>query len=135
MNRKLKVLMSLLIVFLFAFQLCAVAFAQGNDADTQKPDPIRYTNIDSYNYDCYISGLKIYANASLTAKRSMYLSITIELQKLKSGDYEPIESWSDSKTGITMSLNADRLINLLATYRIKVTFNAGGETVTAYAYP
>ena len=65
----------------------------------------------------------------------MSLSITIELQKLKSGSYETIETWSDSNTGVSMNLDADRLINLLATYRIKATFNAGGESVTDYAYP
>ena len=64
----------------------------------------------------------------------MSLSITMELQKLIDGDYSTIKTWSDSKTGVTMGLSESKLINVFSTYRIKVTFNAGGETVTSYDY-
>ena len=135
MKKRVKRLFCVLFVLMFALHSFAAASAAGVNAPEPAPKAVTFTNIASYSCSCYISGLKIYMNASLTAKSSMSLSITIELQKLKSGDYGTIETWSDSKTAVSMSLDPDRLINLLSTYRIKVTFNAGGESVTSYAYP
>ena len=59
----------------------------------------------------------------------------MELQKVKSGTYTTIETWSTSETGTTITITETRLINVLATYRLKVTFTAGSETIVRYAYP
>lgn len=131
-NRKLKVILCLLFCVVFGVQMIAVAFAEGSD-DTA-PEAMRYVNIKNCSCSCYISGLTLYANATLTAKSSMSLSITCELQKLKSGDYETIKTWTASTTGTRLDWDDSRLINLLATYRIKVTFTAGSESTTLYDY-
>ncbi len=65
----------------------------------------------------------------------MSLSIKMELQKLKSGEYKTVETWNSSKTGYSIGMEESRLINIFATYRLKVTFTAGSETVVSYAYP
>ncbi|MBQ9505635.1 MAG: hypothetical protein IJR51_00610, partial [Clostridia bacterium] len=91
MNRKLKAVLCLLLCALCCVQMLAVAFASGSDETA--PEETRYTNIFSCACTCYISGLTLYASADLHAKRTMSLSITCELQKLKSGDYETIKTW------------------------------------------
>ena len=75
------------------------------------------------------------ASVSMSAKYSTSLSIKIELQKEKSSGYETIETWTKSGTGYMLSLEEDRLINILADYRIKVTCTADGETHIKYDYP
>lgn len=136
MNRKLKTMLSLLFVLLFTFQGLVTVFAAEPKMPTpvEEPTIVRFTNIKSYSCNCYISGLTLYASARLTAKSSMYLQIIMELQKYSDGSYNTIETWSDSKTGTSLSLDASKLINIFSTYRIKVTFTAGGESTTAYDY-
>ncbi|MBQ6023384.1 MAG: hypothetical protein IJL25_10685 [Clostridia bacterium] len=132
MNRKLKAVLCLLLCAVCCVQMLAVVFASGSDETA--PEETRYTNIDSCACVCYISGLTLYASADLHAKRTMSLSITCELQKLKSGDYETIKTWSASDYDMEISWSDSRLINLFATYRIKVTYTAGAESVTLYDY-
>ncbi len=82
-----------------------------------------------------ISGINSTSSVSLTAKYSTSLYIKIELQKEKSTGYETIETWTKSGTGTAILLEEDRLINIFADYRIKVTCTAGGETHITYDYP
>lgn len=58
----------------------------------------------------------------------------MELQKEKSSGYETVETWTDSKTGTYLSMSESRNINVLSNYRLKITFNAGGETQVVYRY-
>ena len=95
----------------------------------------KYTNIVVASCSLTISGINSTSKAMLQAKSSMSISIKMELQKLKSGSYSTIKTWSASKTGSVLSMEETRLINVLATYRLKVTFTAGSETVVSYAYP
>ena len=134
MKSKLKVALSLLFVLLFALQGLISVFAAEQETPVEVPVIERYANISSCSCDCYISGLTLYASASLKAKSSMYLYITMELQKYSSGNYNTIETWTASKTGLSLDLNKSKLINIFSTYRIKVTFTAGGESTTGYAY-
>ena len=133
-KKKSKIVLSLLFVIMFIVQLAIGAFSETPETHLEESGPTRYTNISSYYCDCYISGITLYASASLHAKRSMSLHITIELQKLSGSSYSTIKTWSDSETAISMDLSGSKLINVFSTYRIKVTYNAGGETVTAYDY-
>lgn len=132
MKRKLKAVLCLLLCAVFCVQMLAVAFASGSDETA--PEETRYVNIYSCSCNCYISGLTLYAEADLSANRSMSLGITCELQKLKSGDYETIKTWTASDYNDEISWDDSRLINLFATYRIKVTFTAGGESTILYSY-
>lgn len=134
MKRKLKIALSLIFVLLFLLQGIAAAFATENGTPATDPEMVRYTNIKSCGCSCYISGFTIYASANLIAKSSMYLHIKMELQKYSSGNYNTIETWTDSKTGTFLSMDKSKLINVFSTYRIKVTFTAGGESTTSYAY-
>ena len=134
MYRKLKIALSLLFVLLFALQGLVAVFAADPETPVAEPVVERLSNIKSYDCSCYISGITLYASAELTAKSSMYLQITIELQKYSGGSYNTVDSWTDSKTGTHLSMNVSKVINVFSTYRIKVTFTAGGESVVAYAY-
>ena len=134
MNRKLKTTLSLLFVLLFAFQGLVAVFAAESETPVEEPVIVRLTNIKSYSCNCYISGLTLHASASLKSKSSMYLQITMELQKLSDGSYNTIETWMDSKTGVSLDMSESKLINIFSSYRIKVTFTAGGESITAYDY-
>lgn len=93
------------------------------------------SNVSSNSCQLSISGINSTSTAEMTAAKSMSLSIKMELQKLKSGSYSTIETWTSSKTGVSLSMSETRLINVLATYRLKVTFKAGSETLVRYAYP
>ncbi len=108
---------------------CAFTFYKGN---TITP---RWSVINSVATVFTISGLNSTSSVILTAKNSTSLYIKIELQKEKSTGYETIETWTKSGTGYNLSLEEDRLINILADYRIKVTCTAGGETHVTYDYP
>lgn len=95
----------------------------------------RFSTIDAVSTGFSISGINSTSSVSLTAKYSTSLYIKIELQKEKSTGYETIETWTKSGTGTAILLEEDRLINIFADYRIKVTCTAGGETHVTYDYP
>lgn len=94
-----------------------------------------FTVIDHYTCGLHISGISATSTAQLTAGSSTSLSVKMELQKLKSGVYTTVETWTSSKTGYSISMSEKRMINIFSDYRLKVTFTAGGETSIAYAYP
>ena len=134
MSQKIKCAVSLLLALILLVQIAPCAIAE--DIETPADDPIteEYVNISKCSCSCYISGITLNASAILNAKSSMSLSIKIEVQKLKSGAYSTVETWTASKTGTSLSLNDHRTINVFSTYRIKVTFTAGGESTTKYSY-
>ncbi len=94
-----------------------------------------WSTIDSVITSFTISGINSTSSVALTSQVSTSLSIKVELQKLKSGTYETIETWTESGTGIYISLEETRLINIFSDYRIKVTCKAGSETHVTYDYP
>lgn len=134
MKINIKKMICVALVFIMMGQLFAVAFAVDPETPATDPEIEEFVNISRYSCNCYISGITLYASASLTANSSMSLQITIELQRLDDGTYETIKTWTDSKTGVSLGMNEDKLINVFSTYRIKVTFTAGGESTTAYSY-
>lgn len=102
--------------------------------DTSDNSGEKYSYIATTSAALSISGITATCTAKLRASSSASLSIKMELQKKKSGVYETIKTWSTSSTGTSLSINKTRAINVLATYRLKVTFKAGGETATVYRY-
>lgn len=126
--KNVKKVVSVLLCLIFIFS-CTQMIASAEDAVPY------YQNISSNSCSLRISGINSTSSANLIAARSMSLSIKMELQKVKSGTYTTIETWSSSKTGVSISMEETRLINMLATYRLKVTFTAGSETIVQYAYP
>lgn len=120
-------LLSCLLVFSSAFAVNAAV----KPDDTVSPC---YVNIVDKYGKLSISGIKATCKASLTVGKSMNLSIKMELQKEKSSGYETVETWTGSKTGTYLSMSESRNINVLSNYRLKITFNAGGETQVVYRY-
>jgi type 1 fimbria pilin len=131
-SRMLKII-AVALCLLLVFSTAAFAATNKNEGDDGQNS--KYSVITSKSCSLTISGINSTSEAELYTSTSTSLSITMELQKLKSGSYSTIETWTSSKTGTSLSMEESRLINILATYRLKVTFTAGSETVTAYAYP
>lgn len=93
-----------------------------------------YTTISATTCGISISGITAHCNAGLTSKKSASLKIKMELQKKGSSSYSTVKTWTDSRTGTTLSVTGSKAINLLSTYRLKVTFTAGSETTIVYDY-
>lgn len=132
-RKKLKEVLSIMMCCL----LCFSTFASAAYEETDTGDFIeeRYATISSKSCSISISGINSTSKAILKSNSTQSLSIKMELQKIKNGTYTTIETWTTSKTGTTISIEKDRLINVLSTYRLKVTFSAGSETVVSFAYP
>lgn len=121
------VILSYLLMFSSAFAVNAAV----------KPDDmvsLYYVNIVKRDGTLTVSGIKAKCTALVQTSKSMNLSIKMELQKEKSSGYETVETWTDSKTGTYLSMSESRNINVLSNYRLKITFNAGGETQVVYRY-
>lgn len=124
---------SILLILTMLFSVFAVnSFASVEEESVIMP---RWSVIQSVATSFTISGLTSTSSVSISAQYSTSLSIKIELQKEKSTGYETIETWTKSGTGTYLLLEEDRLINIFADYRIKVTCTAGGETHVTYDYP
>ena len=123
---------SLLLLLTILLVNCGViASSAYNPGEQIEPN---YVHILTTNASLTISGATATCRASLKATHSTGLSIRMDLQKLKTNGYETVKTWSDSCTGTALSMEKTRLINVLETYRLKVTFTAGNETVTVYRY-
>lgn len=126
-------------VFLCVFMLLSVVFSHTNmtalaDNHENEIQPLS-TYIQRYSQYLLIKGITATCSAELKSNSSVKLTIKMELQKKKSGTYETIKTWSESKTGTVLNMDEKRAINLLSDYRLKTTFTAGSETKVSYAYP
>lgn len=133
-----KRIIAFLLAFVFVLTACSVgflAFAEGSDSSSDKTEPTRYSVIDSKASSIVISGVTAKCSGSVIAKYSTNLRITLELQKLSSGSYSTVKTWTDSRTGVTITVSGSKVINVFSTYRLKVTTQAGNETVIEYKYP
>lgn len=120
------------------FTMLFSVFAVNSSATTVEEENTimpRFSTISAVSTSFTISGLNSTSSVSVSAKYSTSLYIKIELQKEKSTGYETIETWTKSGTGTYLLLEEDRLINIFADYRIKVTCTADSETYTVYDYP
>ena len=132
---KTKRCLSALLTVIFVLSIPLFSFAGESDNYVEEEVIERYVNISATSASISISGLTASCYAGMHSKASMSLSIKMELQKLSSGSYSTIQTWSTSKTGTAISLTKSKVINPLSTYRLKVIFNAGGEKITVYRYP
>ena len=132
-SKILKKILCLTMCLIMCGSMTAIALnVDSDDAGTVAP---MYANIAAKSCSLIISGINSTSSATVRSSKSMSLKIKMELQKKKSGVYQTIETWTDSRTGTILSMEEGRLINILADYRLKVTFTAGSETIVSYAYP
>lgn len=134
MSNMVKNSLSIVLILTMLFSVFAINSSAETVEEENNIMP-RWSVLDGVATSFTISGLVATASVSVTSKYSTSLSIKIELQKEKSTGYETIETWTKSGAGTYLILEEDRLINILADYRIKVTCTAGGETFTTYDYP
>lgn len=133
LKKRIRAFISILLCCLFCFSIDS--FAENDIQDSKDIFPEKYSTISSMSCSLSISGINSVSFAVLRTNSSTTLKIKMELQKIKSGTYTTIETWNYSKTGTVISADESRLINILCTYRLKVTFTAGTETIVSYAYP
>ncbi len=133
MSNIVKKSLSIVLILTMLFSVFAInSVAVDEEENTIMP---RFSTIDAVATSFTISGINSTSSVSLSSQYSTSLYIKIELQKEKSTGYETIETWEKSGTGTMLGLEEDRLINIFADYRIKVTCKAGSETHVTYDYP
>lgn len=135
MRRTTKASICILMALLMCFVGCVTVGAQETSKEPTEVYEPRYSVMESNMCAFSISGINSVMTATLTSQYSTSLKITMELQKLKSGVYKTIETYTETGSGYSLSMEETRLINALASYRLQVTFTAGSETVVSYAYP
>ena len=130
---------SVLLVLTMTLLILCIGFTSfANETSTTITDEpiLRYKVISNLSSGLHISGVTAICSADITAMYSTNLSITMELQKLSSGSYSTIKTWSKTNPNTTsLEIVESRLINVLSTYRLKTTFTAGTETVVVYSNP
>jgi hypothetical protein len=124
---------SVLMAILMVLSVGTVAFAEPDDlADMEIV--YRYNIIGSTSTVLNISGVAAQCGASLSAQYSTSLNIKMELQKYNGNAYSTVQTWTASRTGTLLNLSKSKTINPSNSYRLKVTFTAGSETVVRYGY-
>lgn len=129
-KKLLCLLLSLVCVF-SCFASTATVMAQD---DTDPEITPYFTTIGTLSYNFDISGVTATCTAGMSAKKSTNLKIVIELQKLSSGSYSTVDSWTATRTGTSLALEKTKVINVFSDYRMKVTFTAGSEVQTRIMY-
>lgn len=135
MFKKTIAIIILLAVSSSMFSVCFMSSAKNIEAPIKEITIDRYQVIATHTSGINIIGLSAECNASMGAQYSTSLSITMELQKLSSGSYSTIKTWTKSKTGTSIELEGSKVVNILNSYRLKTTFTAGNETVVVFSYP
>lgn len=123
---------ALILTMLFSVFAINSSAATVEEENTIMP---RWSVINSVGTSFVISGLNSTSTVTLSSQYSTSLYIKIEFQKEESTGYKTLETWEKSGTGTVITLEKNRLINIFADYRIKVTCTAGGETHVKYDYP
>ena len=126
-------ILSVILALLMALSFGSVALADSGNASDDEID-YRYSTIGTTAVGFDINGLTAECSAILTAQYSTSLKIKMELQKKSSGTYSTIKTWNKTATGVSTGVEGTKIINPLSTYRLKVTFTAGSETITRYKY-
>ena len=102
-----------IILVITGINLGLTSFAESYDTPEEQTIIYRYQVIADHTSGINIIGLSAECNASMGAQYSTSLSITMELQKLSSGSYSTIKTWTKSKTGTSIELEGSKTINIL----------------------
>lgn len=141
MIKSKKLLKSICVVLALVFTMASASLnawaddgIDGSSSTSTGVSPM-YTNILTTTSGITINGVKATCFATMSAHNRMTLKITMELQKKKSSGYETVQTWTDTAVDTAIAAEHSKTINVLSTYRMKVTFQAGFETATYYRYP
>lgn len=105
------------------------------DPVTPMASQTRYAVIRSKTAAINISGTTATCYAKLTAQSSVTLSIKMTLQKKSGSTWSNVQSWTSTKTGTSLTMTKTKAVSSGVSYRLKVTFTAGSETVSQTVYP
>ena len=136
MKKSFNGVIAVLIVFSLIFSFMGLtAFAD----DEVKESGGRYTYIDSFSGSINHGIIKTTVKTEITGKSSVTsVKIKMELQKLSDGSYSTVETWEQTFSGRTGSLEKSKVTNPLGTYRLKSTVTAysgsNSESQTFYEY-
>lgn len=134
MKKSFKKLIAFLLVFMLIFLLTVYNNALNTSALEQEVDGVKYSTILSNRSNISKNGIIVTCKASLEARYSTNLKIVMTLQKNTSSGYTDVKTWTATGSGTYLDAEESRVINILYTYRLKVTFTAGNESVTTYSH-
>ena len=134
MKKSFKKLIAFLLVFMLIFLLTVYNNALNTSALEQEVDGVKYSTILSNRSNISKNGIIVTCKASLEARYSTNLKIVMTLQKNTSSGYTDVKTWTATGSGTYLDAEESRVINILYTYRFKVTFTAGNESVTTYSH-
>lgn len=128
-----------LLAFIMTFIILFVnvpfnAYAQTEDNENDSYIEPRYTNIESTAVTLTAGTVTATCKATLIAKSSKSLKIHMIWERKDGSTYIPINDWTTTATGTTLTLTKKPVYNSLKSYRLKVEFTAGSETTTQYKY-
>ena len=132
MRIKASAVLALLLVGVLLFSICAYANYE-NDGN------------EKYNYISSCSGSISQGTLSTKVKATVEgnslvtsVKIKMELQKLSGGDYSTVETWEQTFSGRSGSMEESKLTSPLSSYRLKATVTAysgsNSESDTLYRY-
>lgn len=134
MKKGLSIFLALIISLSCVF-CCAFADNSGKEGSPEKATYIFSTTatINSGLVSTKVKGI-ISCYSTVTSCK-----IKLELQKQSDGTYSTVETWQQTFTGKTGTLEESKLTSPLSTYRLKATFTAyvgstAAETKVVYAY-
>ncbi len=125
---------SFLLALVILFALPISGKAADNSTFDNEFDNVKFTTILNYSSNIIKSGITVTCKAKLNSVYSTNLKIVMTLQKNTSSGYTDVKTWTTTGVGTYLDAEEARAINILYTYRLKVTFTAGNESVTTYSY-
>lgn len=135
MKVSMKRMLSILLTG-FMLMSCALPVFALDERDPVAPtvSQARYAVIRSKTASINISGTTATCYAKLTAQSSVTLSIKMTLQKKSGSTWSNVQSWTSTKTGTSLTMTKTKAVTSGASFRLKVTFTAGSETVSQTVY-
>ncbi len=133
MKAKIVMAVSLVLTFLVVFSICGFGKSITDLSDE------RMTYIDDYSGIISHGVISTTVKADIQGKTSVTsVKIKMELQKLSGGDYSTVETWEQTFSGRSGSMEESKLTSSLSTYRLKATVTAysgsNSESKEFYAY-
>ena len=132
MRFKTSAVLAFLLVGVLLLSICAYANYE-NDSDER----FAYISLCDGGISHGTLSTKVYASIEGNSQVTS-VKVKMELQKLSSGDYSTIETWEQTFSGRSGSMDESKLTSPLSTYRLKATLTAysgsNSESKIIYRY-